>query len=211
MNTNPLKMKMNLRISTILALVVLLASCSNQGKNDAKNTEIDFGQFDYIDGIDVRMTFNEVMGLLPSDKKTVSDSDIGMVYSWVRGKVSHELSAFFYGYDYYSELRVELDFSEDVENAEPTMFYLHKILENKYGAPYNYINSDEEEFVQWKEVRMDGENIITLHFERTNNLIKLESNVLDTEDLGFENGTEGEWVQRGPDGEWVWMPYDPSN
>jgi hypothetical protein len=200
-----------MKISTIMALVVLLASCSSQGKRDVENAEFDFGQFDYIDGIDVRMTFNDVLSLLPSDKKMVSDADIGMVYSWVRGKVSHELSVFFYGYDYYTELRVELDFSEDVENAEPTMWFLHKKLENKYGAPYNYINSEEDELVQWKEVRMDGENIITLFFDRTNNLIKFESNILDTEDLGFENGTEGEWVQRGPDGEWVWMPNDSSN
>jgi hypothetical protein len=193
-------------ISTII--LGLTFSCQNGATDSENDSELNFSQFDYIDKIDVNMSFDGVLSLIPKDKRTISNSDIGFVFAWDRNLVNHELSAFFYGYDSFSELRVILDLAKNQEFSDRVMMYLHKIQENKYGPPYNYINNKDEELAQWKEVRMESEYIISLFYEKTKHLITFECFLLDQEGLDFQNGTEGEWVQRGPDGEWVWMPNE---
>ncbi len=203
-------MNMNKLISWVfLPLILSIAmACNSNSEQSEAAKEFELSQFDYLASVGVAMSFDAVLNLLPNDKKTLSDSDIGFVYTWERDSVKHELSAFFYGYETLSELRAIYDFTKNPEFTEQTMMYLHKIQENKYGAPVNYSDNAQEELVQWKETRMEGEYVISLYYEKTKDMITFECAILDKEDLDFQNGTEGEWVQRGPDGEWVWMPYE---
>jgi hypothetical protein len=199
-------MKTIRHISSILLMLFIGASCESS-TNEQNEDNIDYTALDYINAIDVSMTHNGVMKLIPNDRKEISASDIGFVYSWERNSIIHDFSVFFYGYEHYSELRVLLDCSKNQTASEKIMIYLHKLIENKYGAPETYTNDDNEEFVEWKETRMEGEYFISLFYTKKEHLIAFETYILDVNDLEFENGTEGEWVQVGPEGEWVWMPH----
>ena len=175
---------------------------------DEEFSEADFyDQFTYIKKFDVSSNFDHLYNLLPVNKKDLSQGDANMRYQWNNGSFSHDVSAFSYGYDDYAEVHVTLNFSEESKTDERVMIYLNKVIQEKNGYEYsNYRKTEVNELAEWYEERMEGTYVISLSHDFTKREIIYAHYIKDMEDLGFENGTEGEWVT-GPNGELTWKSY----
>lgn len=200
-------MKTTLLFSFILS--IFLFSCDSKKTTSeeaqANTLEIDLGSFDYIGKINFSISRQEIINMLPKDKKLVGDKEEGFAYDFTINDITHSLVVLNYGLTYFSDLNIELDFSKKTDDIEKAYMYINKALENRYENPITHETSSKQETITWKEETMDEDDnymVILTKFEK-----QLTIQFLAQPNQEYDShGTEGEWIQRGPNGDWVFMP-----
>jgi hypothetical protein len=202
-------MKTNLLTTLIFGAAILFSSCSSNEKTEDKEKDqmqkLDLKNFDYIGKITFNQQTDEIVNILPQDKTVIGDTEDGFAYEFSHDNIKHTITVLTYGSLFFSDLNIEIDFSENLSAIEKTFAYLSKLLENRFESPSSQAASSTQETLTWLEPILDDARFLYVTLTKHEQLITINLNAADNQDYG---GKEGEWVQRGPDGDWVFVPNE---
>lgn len=191
--------------ATFLLLLIVSFSCKPKAANETE--DFDYKSLDYIKDLRFSLTNNEVLNLLPKDKKMFSESEDGFLYTFKRDNIEHQITTLFYGEEFFSTLIATLVFSEDKSQLDAVFMYLNKMLENKYKAPVTHDKNDLEESITWLEETKEQDINYTIKLAKFENTISVSYLLIQKHAEDFETEDEnGEWVQRGENGDWIFVP-----
>jgi hypothetical protein len=191
--------------STFLLLLIISFSCQNKAENVAEN--FDYKSLDYLKDFRFLLTSNDILNLLPNDKKMFSESEDGFLYTFKRDNIEHQVTALFYGDEHFNTLIATLVFSDNKNQQDAIFNHLKKMLGDKYQEPVTHDKNDLEESITWLEITMYDDVNFTIQLSKFENTITLNFQTPQKHPEDFETEDEnGEWVQRGENGDWIFVP-----
>lgn len=194
--------------STFLLTVFLLFSCSQNTDSEQKATS-DFNPdaFSWIRQLNFTTTYLELQKILPEKKEIILDTEDAVEYAFEISEIPAAVKALYYGEQFFNMLRLDFDFSNKLDKQLEMYQYFAGLLRDKYGEAIFDDQINGEDALVFEEITMDDVLLQDITLQMFGNNIVITYTSSQNPDPVFENGTEGEWIQRGEDGEWVWMPY----
>lgn len=200
---------MKFKLGFLIFCFVAICGCNSENRSetsDIVDETIDLTQFDYLANLFYDRGIENLNRILPSNKTLVAQTEEGLLYTFDSKGVKHTATFLFYGFEWFLDGTVSIEFSGNTEVIERVFIYITKLFEIHLGkADFDDI-TDTDQTITWIEEDME-ENLYIRKLTKYDKLISVnfileESN----EDYGFD-GSDGEWVQRGEDGEWVYVPF----
>lgn len=191
------------RLFIAITSLIILASCKQSGNESNTETQLDFNSFNYITEVDFLKTRNDVFAFLPENAQLISDSEDGFYVNFENAGIMHNASFMFYGNEFLSDAFIDIHFNEFPDSIDRAFTYINKLLENKFGAPSSFDESEGFTLIEWTQEQMDHTEYFTLS--------KSDLTITYAITMMFGSNYEeleedGEWVQVGEDGKWVFVP-----
>ena len=204
-------MKTQLFTALVFGMAIVFSSCSsNEKTEDQKEVqmqELDLKNFDYIGKITFNQQTDEIVNLLPQDKTVVGDTEDGLAFAFSHDKIMHTVTILTYGALFFSDLNIEIDFSENRKAIEKSFSHINKSLEKRFKSPTSRAASSTQETTTWQEISKGEQRHLSIPLTKYKNLITIDLKASDSQNQDFSS-SEGEWVQRGPTGDWVFVPNE---
>ncbi len=184
---------------------ICMMSCKKN--NQPEQVEADLASFAYLKNLRFLLTKNQIEQVLPKEIKIISDNEDGVLYELEKNDIKHQITALFYGNEFFDMLMLELDFTKNKTQQALVFEYLLKELTQKNKAPFSTENNENGQFISW----IDGSMQEAIHYKITlskqDNIVGLNYVIEIKDESNFEHDDfGGEWIQRGEDGEWIFVP-----
>ena len=195
-------------VTVVLFPVFLLFSCTqNTDSDNTATSNLNLDAFAWIRQLNFTTTYQDLQKVLPENKEVLLNSDEAVEYAFQISEIPITVKALYYGEQFFTMLRLDFDFSSFSDKQIEAYQYFGNLLREKYGEAIFDDQINGEDALVFEEITMDDVLLQDITLQMFGNNIVITYTSRQNPDPVFENGTEGEWVQRGEDGEWVWMPY----
>ena len=189
----------------LLFTSIMILGCESKEKKS--NNAIEYKSIDYINSLTFSLSSDEVLQLLPENKKMVTNSEDGFLYEFENEGINHQITALFYGEKYFNTLIATLIFSKENSNQILVFDYLKKMLANKKGKAFSHDKTELEETLTWIEQARDQSLNYEIRLSNFENTISVSFLTSRSNEEDFEeNHANGEWVQSGENGDWTFVP-----
>lgn len=187
-----------------------LCSCS-ETKQDAPSEgkfseNFDMEGLTFVAQFSFSTSYAELSSLLPENRLTLLDTEDAIEYSFLVNDIPVTVKALYYGEYFFTSLRIGFDFSDRSVNQKEAFNFLSSLLHEQFGEAIFDDEINGEDALVFEEITMDADLIRDVTLQVQGNYLVVTYSSQQNPDVNYENGTEGEWIQRGEDGEWVWMP-----
>lgn len=169
---------MRLFVFWITALFALLTGCASENPNEEE--QFDFSPFTYVENIHFTTTMNELSAVLPNNKREflIAGED-GVRYEFEKEGVYHQVTALFYGADFFNTLIIELDFSMKESVIESVFAFLQDVLNKRFNQPVSQESTADDETVTWMEETLDKTLSFNINLKKFDRTIILEYFVIE--------------------------------
>lgn len=169
---------MRLFVFLIPVFFALLTGCISE--KPTEDEQFDFSSYTYIENIHFTTTINELSSVLPNNKREfIIAGEDGVRYEFEKDSVFHQVTALFYGADFFNTLIIELDFSMRESVIESVFAYLQDVLNKRFNQPVSQESTADDKTVTWMEETLDETLSFNINLKKFDRTIILEYFVIE--------------------------------